>query len=110
MALARFGAPLLDYHITIEDLSKPGPVFQIGADEEDERVDILPAIDGVSFDDAWENRETHQIEGIEVPVLSVPDLLRNKRAVGRPKDLFDVDWIERAFGPGGLGPRRRENP
>ncbi|HEX9938956.1 MAG TPA: nucleotidyltransferase [Longimicrobium sp.] len=107
VALARFGAPLNEYQITIEDLSKPGLIFQIGADEQDERIDILTAIDGVSFDEAWENRETHQIEGVSVPVLSVPDLLRNKRAVGRPRDLFDADWIERDFGPGGLGPRRR---
>ncbi len=106
-ALARFGVPLNDYAITVEELSKPGLVFQIGADEEDERVDILTAIEGVTFDEAWQSRQMFPIDGVVVAVLSVPHLLKNKRAVGRPKDLFDADWIERDFGPGGLGPRRR---
>lgn len=97
-ALASFGAPLTTYNITIEELSKPGLVFQIGNDPD--RIDILTAISDVSFDEAWESRETYPIDGIPVPVLSIPHLLRNKRAAGRPKDRFDVDWIERKYGLG----------
>lgn len=64
------------------------------------RIDFLTAIDGVLFDEAWESREHYPIDGITVPVLSIPHLLRNKRATGRPKDRFDVDWIERKYGLG----------
>jgi hypothetical protein len=31
----------------------------------------------------------------DVPFLSRPDLIRNKRASGRPKDLADLDILER---------------
>jgi hypothetical protein len=31
---------------------------------------------------------------LEVPVLSRADFVANKRAVGRPKDLADVAWLE----------------
>jgi len=98
-ALARFGAPLTTYNITLDELSKPGLVFQIGNDPD--RIDVLTAISGVNFDEAWESREYYAIDGITVPVLSIPHLLRNKQAAARPKDLFDANWIERKFGSGG---------
>jgi hypothetical protein len=109
-ALARFGAPLQSYGITVDDLSKPGLVFQIGADEQDERIDVLTAISGVTFDEAWNNRQSYEIDGITVSVLSAPDLVRNKRATGRPKDLHDVDWIERVIGPDGRDAQRSGEP
>jgi hypothetical protein len=100
-ALARFGAPLTAYKITLEELSKPGLVFQIG--EDPHRIDVLTVIDGVSFEEAWETREYYPIDGVTVPVLSIPHLLRNKQAAGRPKDMFDAAWIERKYGSGGTG-------
>lgn len=47
-ALADFGAPLQD--LTVDDLSKPGLIFQIGV--EPIRIDVITAIDGVAFPDA----------------------------------------------------------
>ena len=44
--LAEFGAPLHD--LTVEDLSTPGIVFQIGV--EPSRIDILTSVSGVDFD------------------------------------------------------------
>jgi hypothetical protein len=102
MALARFGAPLAHHGVTVDDLAKPGLVFQIGNDPD--RIDFLTAIDGVLFEEAWQRREYRQIDGMTVPVLSVRDLLTNKQSTGRPKDQYDVAWIERKFGPGGAPP------
>ena len=53
-ALGAFGAPLHD--LTVEDLSRPGLIFQIGV--EPIRIDVITAIDGVAFDDAWAERLT----------------------------------------------------
>jgi hypothetical protein len=36
-----------------------------------------------------------QIGGVSVPVLSLDDLVANKRAAGRPKDLIDAMELER---------------
>ncbi len=44
----------------------------------------------MSFDDAWQDRTQTTIAGLELAVLGRQSLLRNKRAVGRPKDLADV--------------------
>lgn len=48
-ALTEFGAPMAS--LTVADLAAPGLVFQIGIPPN--RIDILTAIDGMSFDEAW---------------------------------------------------------
>lgn len=90
-ALRSFGAPLQG--LTDADLSTPGVVFQIGIDPV--RVDILTAIDGVEFEDAWVDRQETSFEGERVNVLSRDHLIRNKRASGRLQDLADVESLEK---------------
>lgn len=80
-------------NITVEDFTAPDLVFQTGV--EPRRVDLLTTIDGVEFDAAWKNRITAEVDGLEVPVLGLADLIRNKEAVGRPRDLADVDELKR---------------
>jgi hypothetical protein len=89
-ALASFGAPIGD--LTEEELTRPGFFFQIGIAPV--RIDVLTEIDGVSFEEAWNEREYHVFEGVRVPVISRRHLLINKKATGRPKDLADVAWLE----------------
>lgn len=89
-ALKRFRAPLFD--LTVEDLQTPEMVFQIGAAPQ--RIDILTSIDAVEFDEAWRNRKETEVAGQKLAVLGREDLIRNKRAIGRPKDLADVAWLE----------------
>ena len=90
-ALAAFGAPLND--LEIEDLATPGTVFQIGVAPL--RIDILTAIDGVTFDEAWADKVPAHFGGVPVFVLSREKLVRNKRASGRTQDLADVERLER---------------
>jgi hypothetical protein len=91
-ALADFGAPLQD--LTVDDLSKPGLIFQIGV--EPIGIDIITAIDGVTFPDAWAQRVSARFSDQQVAVLSREHLLTNKRAAGREQDLLDVKWLEKA--------------
>jgi hypothetical protein len=80
-ALRQFGAPLFD--LRLEDLSRPGTVFQLGVVPN--RIDVLTAIDGVEFEEAWQNRLDTTIDGMPVSVLGRDQLLRNKRAAGRKR-------------------------
>jgi hypothetical protein len=89
-ALEQFGAPLFD--LSLEDLSTPGVVFQIGVVPR--RIDITTEIDGIKFEEAWPEREEVEVEGISIAVISRNHLLVNKRASGRPKDLIDANWLE----------------
>jgi hypothetical protein len=80
-ALERFGAPRR--RLKIEDLYAPGNVYQIGVAPN--RIDILTSIDGVEFDEAWQNRKLTQINGIAISVIGREQLLKNKRAVCAPR-------------------------
>jgi len=91
-ALAAFGAPL--DALTRAELATPGMVFQIGVVPR--RIDVLTAISGLGFDEAWETRVTVEIDGLMVPVLSREALIRNKQATGRPKDLADLAMMDEA--------------
>ena len=85
-ALAQYGAPLSG--LSPADFMD-GTIFQIG--QPPARVDILQQIDGVSFDEAWENRIEGFLDGeIRTMVISKDDLIRNKLASGREQDVLDV--------------------
>jgi hypothetical protein len=90
-ALRAFGAPLVD--LSPVDLSTPGIVFQIGVAPR--RIDVLTSIDGVIFAEAWPGRAEGSYEGVRFPVIGIDALVRNKRAVGRPKDLLDLELLGR---------------
>jgi hypothetical protein len=94
-AIRRFGAPLHD--LTKADLEREGTVFQIGVAPR--RIDIITSASGLRFDEAFVNSLAVDIEGIEVHIPSVADLIRNKRASGRTKDLADAEALEQLNGP-----------
>jgi len=89
-ALRRFGAPL--HNLTKEDLQKEGTVFQIGVAPR--RIDIITAASGLDFEETYERSLSVNIEEIEVHIPSIDDLIRNKRATGRTKDLADAEALE----------------
>jgi len=86
-ALTQFGAPLAQ--ISIDDLARPEVVFQIGIVPA--RIDLLTSLTAIDFDSAWQRRQIIDVEGRALPFLSREDLIANKTAVGRPRDLADID-------------------
>lgn len=89
-ALARFGAPIGD--LSEQDLVTRGTVIQIGVAPR--RIDVLTLIDGVEFDEAWAARTMTRVGGVDIPVIGRAELIRNKKATGRAKDLADAAWLE----------------
>ena len=91
-ALARFGAPLATAPVTPADLARPGMVYQMGVVPR--RIDVMTAISGLSFDEAWSSRVEVLVHGRPLAFLGYGALLANKRASGRAKDLRDADDLE----------------
>jgi hypothetical protein len=89
-SLVTFGAPL--HEIDEATFTKSGIVFQIGVAPR--RIDIITAISGVMFDQAYQNCQIIEIEELPIPILSRSDLIKNKRATGREKDRLDADRLE----------------
>jgi hypothetical protein len=90
-ALQAFGAST--QAVTEDDFAAPGITFQIGV--EPVRIDIITAVDGLTFEPAWKNRVSSEYGGEPIFVVSREDLIRNKRASARPQDLADVVALER---------------
>lgn len=89
-ALAAFGAPLAG--ITPQDFQDPAWGFQIG--QPPSRIDVLQQIDAVDFESAWITAEDGILdEDIPVRYISPSDLIKNKLALGRHRDLADVEAI-----------------
>ena len=61
------------------------------------RIDVITSIDGVTFEEIWESRVSAHYGGVAIEVPSPEMLIKNKRAAGRPKDLVDVEALERAL-------------
>jgi hypothetical protein len=93
-ALVRFGAPVAALGVSQADLTRPDSVVQIGLPPR--RIDLLTDITGVEFGRAWAGRVSAGMAGLEVPFLGRAELIANKRATGRPKDLADLAELERA--------------
>jgi hypothetical protein len=93
-ALLSFGAPVASMGVSREDLTRPDLVVQIGLPPR--RIDILTAITGVSFAEAWSSHVTHEVGGLQVPFLGRAELVRNKRASGRTKDQADLEALGEA--------------
>ncbi len=93
-ALRAFGAPVQAHGLTVEDLARPGTVYQMGLPPR--RIDVLTEISGVSFEDAFSSRITREVAGRTLPFLGLEHLVANKRASGRTKDLLDVELLKEA--------------
>jgi hypothetical protein len=89
-ALKRFGTPL--QNLAVQDLQRDGTVFQIGVAPR--RIDIITAASGLRFEEAWARSLAVDLEGIEIHILSLTDLICNKRASGRTKDIADAEALE----------------
>lgn len=80
-----------------EDLKTPGYVIQFGLPPH--RIDIMNSIEGVIFEEAWGNRKTEYIQSkpkdIPIYYLGLEQLIANKRAAGRQKDLDDLDYLSK---------------
>jgi hypothetical protein len=77
---------------SVEQLALPDKIWMLG--RKPWRIDILTSIDGVTFADAWRGRVRAGFGPSPLPVIGLRELLRNKRASGRPKDIADVARLE----------------
>jgi len=57
------------------------------------RIDILTAIEGVEFEQAWSERLKVEVEGMQLPVIGRMHLIANKRALGRTQDQADLERL-----------------
>jgi hypothetical protein len=77
--------------LTEGDFEAAGRVIQLGFPPV--RVDIVTSITGVSWERARSGRVPGEFGDLSVHYISLGDLIANKRALGRKKDLADLEAL-----------------
>jgi hypothetical protein len=89
-ALHDFGFKSLD--IKIEDLNRTNKIIQLGY--EPVRIDLITSLVGCTPDTIWKNRIVGIYGKEKVYFIGRRELLRNKKAAGRPQDLIDLKLLK----------------
>lgn len=90
-ALAEFGFG--EVGISEDDFKRSDSIVQLGLPPY--RIDILTSVDGLDFEQSWRNRVVVEVDNLKVPFISKDDLITNKKTVGRPQDIADVERLTR---------------
>ncbi|MCK4774048.1 MAG: hypothetical protein KAT30_04660, partial [Candidatus Krumholzibacteria bacterium] len=77
--------------LTKRDFETPDQVVQLGVPPV--RVDIITSLTGVSWDEAYEGRAKGVYGGVPVFFLGREQFVSNKRAIGRTRDLADLEAL-----------------
>ncbi|NDP28178.1 MAG: hypothetical protein GZ087_12250 [Flavobacterium sp.] len=85
-----FGAPIF----SIEDFeSEKFDVWGIGV--EPRKIEILTKVSGLNFEESIKNCRWLELEKCRVPYIDFEDLIKNKLATGRYKDLADIEQLKK---------------
>lgn len=79
--------------LTREDFIKENHVTQLGYPPL--RIDILNAISGVNFDDAYKGKIDAQVDDLQISYINIKDFIANKQASGRAKDIGDIEALRK---------------
>ncbi len=77
--------------LTAADFEKREHVIQLGVPPV--RIDLLTSLTGVSWEDAYAGRAEGMYGDVPVSYLGRRELVANKRATGRLKDLADLEAL-----------------
>jgi hypothetical protein len=87
-ALKDFGFENIDLK---EDDILSGKIIQLGYPPV--RIDIITALDGLTSDELWDSRQLGKFGNLEVTYIGRGAFIKNKRALGRHKDLADLEML-----------------
>ena len=90
-SLARFGAP----RVVVEAVATMLEADVVFMGQPPLRIDLMRTIDGVATPALFEHAVSAVLDGVTLLVISLDDLIANKRAAGRPQDLGDAAFLER---------------
>lgn len=94
--LAEFGSP------NLLDTDRPESILQIGLSPN--RIDILQAIEGPSFEDAWPKREISPYGSVQANWIDLDSLIDIKERIDDPRHRADARDLRR------VRERRHEGP
>lgn len=88
-ALAEFGFD--SFGLVTEDFTSPDNVVQLGVPPV--RVDLISSLTGVTWAEAFAGKVNGVYGGVNTPFIGREQFIANKRAIGRKRDLADVEAL-----------------
>jgi len=89
-ALEEFGAPTID----IEGFKKDKDSF-IRMGVSPIQIDVLKEASGIIMDECYKRKNMINIDDVKINLISIDDLIKNKRASGRDQDIADANKLEK---------------
>ncbi|HAV14600.1 MAG TPA: hypothetical protein DCX06_14080 [Opitutae bacterium] len=86
--LKAFGVP---DGVDSEFFKENGNAFRMGTPPLS--IEIITEATGVDFSASYPNRVSIEADDIEIPFIGYDDLVKNKRASGRLRDLADLEGL-----------------
>ena len=83
-----------DLEVSDNDLTMPDRVIQLGVSPV--RVDIMTSITGLTWNQVAKNRVSGDYGDVPVYFIGKDDFIANKRALGRHRDLADIEALGEA--------------
>jgi hypothetical protein len=77
--------------LNADDFQTPGQIIQLGFPPV--RVDIITSVSGVSWEEIFDGKAAGSYGPVNVSYIGRRELIRNKKATGRKKDLADVEAL-----------------
>jgi hypothetical protein len=74
------------------DFKQPEQIIQLG--RAPNRIDLLTSLSGVATEEAFASKVAAKLDELPVAFLSKSLLIANKRTVGRPQDVADLEELE----------------
>ncbi|MEJ5351538.1 MAG: DUF6036 family nucleotidyltransferase [Melioribacteraceae bacterium] len=79
------------------ELKEPGIIIQFGLPPN--RIDLMNQIEGVDFSEAFNNKIIINTllnnQNAEIYYIGLKELIKNKKAMGRPKDIDDLQYLQK---------------
>ena len=58
------------------------------------RIKVLTGASGIKFSECYKRKKMVKVGGLRTPFISRADLMKNKKAAGRLRDLADLEALE----------------
>jgi hypothetical protein len=90
-ALVGFGIQESD--MVMNTFSEQGRIIRMGSPPM--MIELINAVGGVTFEEIWKNKVSGHYGNVSVFFLSKNDLLKSKKAAGRPQDIRDLEELDK---------------
>ncbi len=88
--ITEFGFPV--DKLDEKDFTSNDLIFQMGYPPV--RIDMITSVEALEFDKSFKNKMVKKIDGLGMNFINLEDFKKNKKAVGRTKDLADLESLK----------------